>query len=249
MIFRLTPCVKFFLISGVVCFVIQQTVDLYFGGNLLHVFGLVPAAIIFKMYFWQLFTYVFLHGDVLHLLLNLLMLAFIGAELEALWGSVRFLKYYFFCAMSAGIFYLLMQLVFWKNTGIYTPMVGASAGIYGLLLAYGLIFGERVFLFMLFFPMKAKHFIWILAGVEFLTTAFSVRGGVSSIAHLGGMLAGFCYLLVRATWQLRKNRKKEAKNTIKQHKSPNHLKLIIDNEKKIKPDPWSDVDKDPKTWH
>lgn len=244
---RLTRAVKVLLISYLVIFVIQQTIDLYFSGGVLRLFALVPAGVVLKFQVWQLFTYAFLHADVMHLFLNLLMLVFIGGELEALWGTFRFIKYYLFCSLSAGLIYLFLQLLIWNSDGLYTPMVGASGGIYGLLLAYGLIFGERVFLVLMLFPMKAKHFVWILAGVEFLTTVFSGKGGLGSIAHLGGMLGGFGYLLGRATLQLRAKRKGDPSR--KRQKDQSHLKLIIDNERKPQKRGWDDVDEGPKTWH
>jgi membrane associated rhomboid family serine protease len=124
-------------------------------------------------------------------------------------------------------------------------MVGASGAIYGCLMAYGLLFGERVLLFMMLFPMKAKHFIWVLAGVEFLSTVFSGRGGLSSAAHIGGMLAGVGYL-----WFTRnragsrpKARAPAAGRKFALPSKKKHLKLIVDND--------SDDDRDPndKTWH
>jgi membrane associated rhomboid family serine protease len=244
---RLTRAVKALLIAYLALFIIQQTIDLYFGGNFLKLFALIPAEVVLNFKVWQPFTYAFLHADVMHLFLNMLMLAFIGGELEALWGTYSFLRYYFFCSISAGLLYLMMQLLLLKSDSIYIPMVGASGGIYGLLVAYGLIFGERVFLFMLLFPMKAKHFIWILASVEFLTSLFSGKGGLGSIAHLGGMGAGFGFLLAKATFRLRAKRKGEMSSQRSQTQS--HLKLIIDNERKPKKKGWDDVDDGPKTWH
>ncbi len=252
--FRLTRSVKFLLISCFAAFVIQQTGDQFFGTHLLTLFALVPSGFVLEHRFWQLFTYAFLHGDVMHLFLNLFILVFIGAELETLWGTSRFLKYYFTCSISAGILYLLLQIFLWGGDGLYTPMLGASGGIYGLLLAYGLIFGERVFLFMLLFPMKAKHFVWVLALVEFMTTLFSGRAGLASAAHLGGMFAGFVYLWTRATWSLLKKRRALKSSQMPEKlretkKNPGHLKLIVDNERKLNKDAWSDSDQDPKTWH
>jgi membrane associated rhomboid family serine protease len=245
---RITPAVKFLLISIFAMFIIQNTVDQFMDGNILGTFGLVPAGFVMQFRFWQLFTYVFLHGDVMHLFLNLMMLAFIGGELEAVWGTKRFSIYFFFCSVMAGIFYLLLQLFISKEGLLYTPMVGASAGIYGLLIAYGLIFGERVLLFMLLFPMKAKHFIWILAAIEFMSTVFSPRGGVASAAHLGGMIAGFGYLYARASWIIAKRRRDEGLSIFggaKKKKRPKHLKLIINKPSDDDEDP----DNSPKTWH
>jgi hypothetical protein len=138
-------------------------------------------------------------------------------------------------------------------------MVGASGGIYGLLIAYGLIFSERQLLFMMIFPMKAKHFVWVLAGIEFMTTVFSGRGGLSSAAHVGGMVAGFAALWVRASLQIARKRRVEALTrrpgtASKAKKSKKgHLKLIIDNEKEgpaaAAKNPLEEDESGPKTWH
>jgi membrane associated rhomboid family serine protease len=256
--FRLTRAVKWLMIACFGMFLVQQTADQFFGGNVIGWLALVPSAFVIDHRFWQIFTYAFLHGDVMHLFLNLLMLAFIGSELESLWGIRRFLKYYFFCSVSAGALYLILQLLIWRGEGLHVPMVGASGAIYGLLMAYGLIFGERVLLFMLMFPMKAKHFVWILAGLEFLTTVYSSRGmgALASAAHLGGMIAGFGYLWVRATMQLAKKRRQSGPEgrgqgpAVKTKRRRSHLKLIIDNERDLnRLMEEEDTGEGPKTWH
>lgn len=237
---RLTRAVKALLILNLVVFLIQQTSDQFFGGNVVGWLGLVPGAFVMDFRFWQILTYAFLHGDVMHLVLNLMMLVFIGGEIEAVWGTARFLRYYFFCSISAGFLYIFLQLLVWKGSGLHTPMVGASGAIYGLLMAYGLLFGERVLLFMMLFPMKAKHFVWILAGVEFLTTVYSGRGGLASAAHLGGMVAGFSFLWGKAAWTVLQKRREGAPKK-KKRKSSDHLKLVVsnkDDEPKEKPPTW-----------
>jgi membrane associated rhomboid family serine protease len=195
---RLTRAVKALLIACFAGFLLQQTIDQFFGGDLLGWLGLTPADVILRHRWWQLVTYAFLHADVMHLVFNLLMLVFLGSELEARWGAAFFLRYYFFCLVSAGVVYLLVQPLVLGADGLRTPMVGASGGIYGLLTAYGILFAERTLLLMLLFPMKAKHFVWVLAGIEFLSSLYSGRNGLSSVAHLSGMGAGFGFLWVRA---------------------------------------------------
>ena len=247
---RLSPTVKILVIACFVVFLVQQTTDLFFGGHLLAFFGLVPRGFMFEGRIWQIFTYSFLHADPLHLILNMMMLAFVASDLEFQWGRARFLKYYFFCATSAGLLYLLLQLWLWGGSGIETPMVGASGAIYGCLMAYGILFGERVLLFMMLFPMKAKHFIWVLAGVEFLSTVFSGRGGLSSAAHIGGMLAGLGYLWVQSRiLAARRNdskggSKKKPTSRFGMPAKKKHLKLIVDNK-----DGDDDRDSDDHTWH
>jgi len=248
---RLTPAVKALMIACFALFLVQQTADQFMGGNVQGWLGLVPSGFINGFRLWQLFTYPFMHGDVMHLFLNLLMLAFIGGEIEARWGTKRFLKYYFFCSSAAGVLYLLMQVLIWGQ--LNTPMVGASGAIYGLLMAYGLMFGERVLLFMLLFPMKAKYFVWILMGLELMTSVFSGRGGLSSIAHLGGMIAGFLYLWGRTLSELAKKRKLAGgpPKGKKRRKPSQHLKLIINNEQGLPESSEDDAEegRDPKTWH
>lgn len=247
----MTRAVKAFLITIFIAFVVQQTADKFFGGNLQGWFALIPHSFLMEFKLWQLFTYPFLHGSVMHLFLNMLMLAFIGGEVEAVWGTARFVRFYFLCSSVAGIVYLLLQVFVFGGPGLYTPMVGASGAIYGLLMAYGLLFGERVLLFMLLFPMKAKHFVWILAGVEFMTTVFSGTGGLSSAAHLGGMVTGFLYLWGGAAWRLAQKRRQAGldwrtgdplRRKRKRRKS-SHLRLIVNEED------FEDEEQDPKTWH
>jgi membrane associated rhomboid family serine protease len=260
---RLTPAVKFFLISCVAMFVLQQGADRFFGANLLGWLALVPSGFVMGLKVWQIFTYVFLHGDVSHLLLNMLMLAFVGGELEVLWGTRRFLQYFFTCSTAAGLLYLFFQLLLWRDTGLNQPLVGASGGIFGLLVAYGLIYAERTLLFMMIFPMKARHFVLVLAGVEFLSTIFAQTGGgvLSGIAHLGGMGAGFISLWLKASAKLRARTGKSGggfglnlPGKSKKKTSAAHLKLVVNQ--KDRPKGKGDGDSDgpggsgnPPVWH
>ena len=228
--FRLTKTVKTLLIINIVVFVVQHTIDQYLGGGFITLFGLITNGVYVDLKIWQIITYCFLHGDVMHLFLNMLMLVFVGSEIESIWGVKRFLKFYFFCALVAGFMYMIIQLTLGIG-GLRVPMIGASGAIYGLLIAYGILFGERVILFMLLFPMKAKQFIWILIGIEFLSTFFSHTEGaaLSSICHLSGMGAGFIYLRSMA-FILSKKRIKKVKR-----KKSDHLNLIVDNDENDKP--------------
>jgi membrane associated rhomboid family serine protease len=238
---RLTPAVKALVIACFAAFVVQQTADRWMGTNILSWLALVPSGFVLHFRFWQLVTYAFLHADPMHLFLNMMMLVFIGGELEATWGTARFLRFYFVCVASGGLTYLALQLLINGSEGLYTPMVGASGGIYGLLIAYGLIFGERVLLFMMLFPMKAKHFIWVLALIELMTSVFSSGSSIAGAAHLGGMAAGFAFLWGRAALIVAKRRRAEAPPKRKK-RSGKHLKLVIDNDD-------DDRDDEPKTWH
>jgi membrane associated rhomboid family serine protease len=141
---------------------------------------------------WQLVTYLFLHSpfDLLHILFNMLTLWMIGVALENTWGTRLFLKYYFVCGIGAGICVVVASYLF-GNPGV--PTIGASGAIYGLLLAFGLLFPDAT-LFLFIFPVKAKYAVMILGAIAFLMSASGSGGTVSHIAHLGGLLVGYVYL-------------------------------------------------------
>ena len=140
---------------------------------------------------WQLLTYGFLHGDLMHLAFNMFGLWMFGQDLERLWGSQRFLVFYIVCVIGAGFVQLLVAGV---QGGIY-PTVGASGGLFGLLIAFGLTFPNRVIV-PLFppIPMRAITFVFVFGAIE-LYLGFSGRApGIANFAHLGGMLFGFLML-------------------------------------------------------
>jgi membrane associated rhomboid family serine protease len=234
---RLSSTVKKLLLIYVAAFVIQQTVDQFFGGNLRSWFALIPTLVLHGRV-WQIFTYSFMHADVMHLVLNCLVLAFLGSDIEALWGTRKFLIYYFFCTLMAGLVYLLAQLIMWNPLYLSMPMVGASGGIYGLLVAYSVLFADRELLFMMLFPLKAKQFIWLLAGIEFLQALFSGQGGLGAFAHLSGMGAGYLFLFLQA----RGFRTGGCQRTQPTKKKSGHLRLVKGEGKE-------DETRGPRTWH
>lgn len=151
-------------------------------------FGLVPALVFPRLMIWQLGTYLFLHSGLLHLLLNMLMLWMFGTVLESRWGSKRFLFYYFFTGIGAG----LCSVIFAFNS--ISPVVGASGAIFGLLVAYAMMFPDSVILLFFIFPMKMKYAAIVLAGINLLGAISNPGGAVAYIAHLGGGLFGYIYL-------------------------------------------------------
>ena len=237
---RVSETIKKLLITYAVIFVVQHVVDQFMGGNIRGWFALTPMSTLHGM-IWQVFTYSFLHVDVMHLVLNLMVLAFVGSDIEAVWGRKRFFIFYSFCILVAGIVYMLMQLVMWNPAYLSLPMMGASGGIYGLLLAYGVLFPDREMLFMMIFPMKSKQFVALLAGVEFLQALFSGQSGLSAIAHLSGMGAGLLFLWLQAKG-LRVDFNKGSAQAKK--KKATHLKLVQN-----KPNNDNDDQSGPKTWH
>jgi membrane associated rhomboid family serine protease len=155
-------------------------------------FELAPIMVV-HLYVWQLVTYMFLHGGIMHILFNMLTLYWFGPDLERTWGLQRFLKYYFICGVGAGVCVVLVAL-FAGQRAMVTPTIGASGAILGLILAYGLLFPDRQILFFFVIPMKVRHFVWIMGLLAFFYSITDTNSGVSNVAHLGGMLVGYVYL-------------------------------------------------------
>src|SRR5581483_5449948 len=180
-----TPAVKFLLIANTAVFVLQTVLGAAADYRLELYFGLVPPLVLREFYLWQLFTYQFLHGGLLHILFNMLAVWMFGCDLERRWGSNFFLRYYFITVVGGGI----LNTIFLPHQ--MGPSIGASAGVYGILLAYGLIYPNRIIYFYLLFPIKMKHFVWIIGAIALYS---SMTAGQSGIAHLGGMAFGYVYL-------------------------------------------------------
>jgi len=220
----------------------QVILEKYVGIPFSRHLALFPGKVVLDGAVWQIVTYMFLHSmQVTHLVLNMLMLWFMGAELEQKWGRRYFLTYYFASGIGSAIIYTAgVWLYFWatgSSQGLAIPVVGASGAIFGLMLAYGILFGERVIHFMMIFPMKAKYFVMILAGIEIVSMLSGGMGGdeVAHLAHLGGLASGYIALLVLTAWSRRQKSAKTKK------KGP-QLRLVVDND-----DPKSK--KDPQYWN
>jgi len=140
---------------------------------------------------WQVITYAFLHGDILHLLFNMFGLWTFGSELERLWGGDRYIRFYAASVLAAAATQLLVTFIM----GSPFPTVGASGGIYGLLLGFGMMFPNRQILLLIPpVPMKAKVYVAIFGALE-LWMGLRVNDGIAHFAHLGGMLGAF--LMIR----------------------------------------------------
>jgi membrane associated rhomboid family serine protease len=184
--------VKWLLISNTAMFLLVYLGGARFGADFL-LLALAPRAVVYHFAFWQLFTYLFLHGGISHLLFNMLSLWMFGSMLEQDWGTRRFLKYYFLCGVGAGLCDVVVNAAL-GNWG--TRTIGASGAIYGLLLAFGVLYPNQTVLMNFLFPIKAKYLVMIYGAIALLS-AFGTNSGVSNIAHLGGMLFGYMYLKVR----------------------------------------------------
>ena len=162
------------------------------GRNFENYFALWPLNSYGSDFFpWQLITYGFLHGDFMHIFFNMLMLWMFGRELEVLMGPRRFLTYYLVCVVGAGI----VQLIVATTQGGGYPTVGASGGVFGILLAFGMAFPNRMILLIIPpIPMKAKYLVVLAGGMELYFGVSGARPGIANFAHLGGMFFGFALL-------------------------------------------------------
>lgn len=193
------PVIKYLLISNIAIFIFQYFIfaAVKVGGvplsaYFMHYFALNPIGIKeFPFYPWQLLTYLFMHGNFWHLFMNMFALWMFGMELENIWGSKKFLMYYLICGVGAGLSNLLIAPLF---SNVMLPTIGASGSVYGILVAFGMLFPNReIFLYFLF-PIKAKYFVIIYMLIELFSVGSNT--GVAHLAHLGGGLVGFIYLLL-----------------------------------------------------
>jgi membrane associated rhomboid family serine protease len=156
-------------------------------------FQLLPLQPIYvvKMFFiWQPVTYLFLHADFGHIIFNMLSLWFFGKDLEITWGTRRFLQFYFLCGIGAALCVIVANALFGD---MRSSTIGASGAIYGLLMAFGILFPDRT-VYYFFFPIKAKYLVLISGAIAFMMSFAGSNSGVSHIAHLGGMIFGYAYL-------------------------------------------------------
>ena len=232
----LTRTVKSLIIANVlIWFFLVVIFQRHFaeGPVVFKAFGLSPESIL-RYQIWQFFTYMFLHSSgIFHILFNMFVLWMFGSELERHWGSRLFLSYYIFSGVGAGLIYFICSFLYvflFQGTHteiLSTPVVGASGAVFGLLLAYGLIYSERIIYFMMIFPIKALHFTLLIAGIELVTVLDSGFGGpVANLAHLGGLASGFLFLKFRKWFQ------RGYLKRWKKHMGASHLKILKKDDKK-----------------
>jgi membrane associated rhomboid family serine protease len=164
--------------------------------RIVDVLGLIPEKVVEDYWLWQPVTYMFLHArSPTHILFNMLILWMFGVELERMWKTRFFVKYYFVTGIGAGIITVAVAMLpFAATSATYdAKIVGASGALYGLLLAFALYFPNRPILMFLFFPVPAKYFVMILGAIAFLTS-IEGSGTVAATTHLGGLLVGYLYL-------------------------------------------------------
>jgi rhomboid family protein len=185
----LTRMVKYLIIVTSATFLLTYIPAQMFGwASPFGWFGLRPYDVTHNLFLWQLVTYLFLHAGFFHIIFNLFVLWMFGADLENLWGGKQFLFYYFLTGIGAGLTDVVVE-----PSSIATT-IGCSGAVYGLMLAYAVLFPDRPILFALFIPMKAKWFVALMGLIEFVSSFGTPGSGVSHVAHLGGMLFGLLYL-------------------------------------------------------
>lgn len=234
----ITPGVKLIVLVCTGVFLFQALVSLIAGPltayhQITQRFGLIPSAVIPGLRIWQPFTYIFLHGDIWHILINLLMLWMFGRELELVWGKRKFINYFLLCGVGAGLIEVLVKTipVFFGRHLFDIPTIGASGAIFGILIANAILFPDRrIWLIPLPVTIPMRPYVAVMGAIEFFMTLGSGGDGIGHLCHLGGMLIGYLYLRrgtflysVRNTvsdWQYKRNRRRFEVYINKQKKEP-----------------------------
>ena len=183
--YQLTPWVKRLLIANTIVFVLTWVIG---RGFVLDWFSFQPTKIFIRP--WTPLTYMFLHGDFWHLFMNMLGLFFFGTHIESKWGSREFIRYYLVCGLGG----VALSFLFLTN-----PTIGASAAVYGVLLAFAMTWPNAPIYVWGIFPVQAKWLVGFFVVVSFINAFGAAGGGVNHFAHLGGFAAGFLYL--KADWR------------------------------------------------
>jgi membrane associated rhomboid family serine protease len=194
----LTPVVKYLLVANSAVYMVQQFAALKstVTPSPLSFLAMNPEQVIHHFAFWQLFTYMFLHGNFFHIFFNMFTLFIFGCDVERTMGSRRFLHFYFLTGIGAALFYIFFN---WNS---HSTIIGASGAIYGILVAFAVLFPDRIVTLLLFFilpiQLKAKHLVAIFIGISVISgiqgQVFGTNDGIAHLAHLGGALIGYLFL-------------------------------------------------------
>jgi membrane associated rhomboid family serine protease len=221
----ITPGVKLLVLVCAGVFLLQTLIQIlappYATLWLLKWFALIPSAVVPLMRLWQPFTYIFMHGGLMHLLINMLMLWMFGRDLELIWGKRKFLNYFFLCGVGAGLIEVVVKTIpiFFGRPPSDVPTIGASGAIFGILIANAVLFPDRrIWLIPLPVTIPMRPYVAVMGAIEFFATLGTGGDGVAHICHLGGMLVGYIYLRrgsflysVRnsvSDWRFQRNRKR-----------------------------------------
>jgi len=185
----LTRMVKYLVLVTSAAFLATNIPEILFGWTFPTTWlALRPLDVTHYFLLWEPVTYLFLHASLWHIFFNMLALWMFGSDLEKAWGGRRFLQYYLLTGVGAGLFSVLLQ------PSSRVPTVGCSGAIFGVLLAYGVLFTNSQILLMFLVPIAAKWFVVIFGVIEFYLSLAEPGSSVSHVAHLGGMLVGYLYL-------------------------------------------------------
>jgi membrane associated rhomboid family serine protease len=190
----MTSAIKGLILANIVAFVATWVAPS--AVDLIGLFGLRWDLIIGRFEVWRIVTYMFMHGGLFHILFNMLALWMFGVELERMWGSRYFLKYYFVCGIGGALTMLALGLLpVPAFSSLYSALtIGASGAVYGILLAFALYFPNAPIILFFVFPVPARYAVMIMGGIALLSSMEATGGGVAHAAHLGGLVAGYLYL-------------------------------------------------------
>jgi len=181
---QLSSAIKWLIITNVVIYLFQ----VFLGRSFIYTFGLVPYSVTHRLWFWQVFTYMFLHGGIFHLFFNLFILWMFGKNVENVWGTKSFFKYYFICGLGAALAIIL------TGPSSMRANIGASGAIYGILVAFALLYPEAIIYLYFLIPIKAKYLAILLGVIAFLAGVSGSGSGIAHFGHLGGLVVGYIYL-------------------------------------------------------
>ena len=187
-----TDAIKILISINALLFLLRYIAQSQF--DLAQIFGLSSNSV-WPM-IWQPFTYMFIHGDFFHVFMNMFVLWMFGSEMESIWGKKEFLKFYFITGIGSGLIWLVF------NFSSNAVLIGASGAIYGILLAYGLMFPNRKVLIYFLFPVKVKYFVIFLGLMAFVSSLSYSGSNISHLTHLSGMMIGFVYM--KSKWTIKR---------------------------------------------
>lgn len=221
---------KFILITTGVCFLATSILKAIGAFSLVGILGLSASGLFSGMVF-QLLTYPFVETQLMGVLFNSLVIWFIGSELERQWGQKIYLRFLLLVVLGVGLIFSLINLVFFFGTPIYfSPLHGLSGINFSLLIAYSILYPDRQMAFMMIFPMKARTFCWILAGIEAYMAVFtSFR---TSWAHLLAMGIGFVIIHFQSNALIKKALHTSWKRRPKSSGGKKHLYVVKDEDQK-----------------
>ena len=188
---RWTPAVKVLIIANIAAFLAASIAPAVTVG-----LQLSPEDVLGGFQIWQPLTYMFLHGGFSHLLFNMLSIWMFGVELERMWGTAFFTRYYLICGVGAAVTTILFSFLPGSlGAGLYVSRtIGASGAVYGILMAYALYFPNRQIYMYFLFPVQVKYFVMIVGAFSLWSAMGGPGSGVAHATHLGGLAVGYLYL-------------------------------------------------------